>query len=134
MRVGVIHFNSHAIFEMLEFFTPWCQIGELLISPALIWPLVQDVLQVVIYVEIMSPGHFYHRVDHGTCFSSLHTVTEQPVLPPDGKRTDRILAQAVGKAAPSVLQIGLRGLAAVLHIGDCLSHPCITYRSLLVKP
>ena len=102
MRVGVIHFNSHAIFEMLEFFTPWWQIGELLISPALIWPLVQDVLQVVIYVEIMSPGHFYHRVDHGTCFSSLHTVTDnQFFLPTANGRIEFSLRLLVKLHLPS---------------------------------
>ena len=87
--------QNAAIFEMLEFFTPWCQIGELLISPILIRPLIQDVLQVIIYVEVMSAGHFYHRVDHGTCFSALYTVTEQPVLSTDCKRTDCILVCAV---------------------------------------
>ena len=93
MRVGVIHYNSHTIFEMLEFFTPWCQISELFISPALVRPMIQYVLQVIIYVEAMSAGHFYHRVDHGTGFCALYAVTEQPVLSTDCKRTDCILAQ-----------------------------------------
>jgi len=44
LRVGVIHYNSHTIFEMLEFFTPWCQISELFISPALVRPMIQYVL------------------------------------------------------------------------------------------
>ena len=92
MRVGVIHYNSHAIFEMLEFFTPWCKICELLVRPALIRTLVQQILQIAVDVEVMRPGHLNDRVDYCAGICSLDTVTEQPVLATYCKRPDRILA------------------------------------------
>lgn len=134
MRVGVIHYNSHAIFEMLEFFTPWCKICELLVRPALIRTLVQQILQIAVDVEVMRPGHLNDRVDYCAGICSLDTVTEQPVLAAYCKRPDRILAGVVCKAAPAILQICFRSLAPVLNISDRLVHPGVADRLLLIKP
>ena len=85
MQAGVIHYNSHAIFEMLEFFTPRNQISQLLITPVPIWTLLKHVLQIAINVQVMGFGHFDHRINHGTGLSAIHTVAEQPVFPAYGK-------------------------------------------------
>ena len=65
---------------MLELFTPWNNICELLIRPALIRTLVQQILQIAVDVEVMCTGHLNDCVDYCTGICSLDTVTEQPFL------------------------------------------------------
>ena len=40
LRVGVIHYNSHAIFDRLEFFTPRCQLCKLFIGHIFALPVL----------------------------------------------------------------------------------------------
>ena len=62
--------------------------------------------------------HLHHRVCNGTGLCTFHRVTEQPVLAAQRKRPDGILAEVIGEAAASVLQISHGRLPAVLHIGQ----------------
>ena len=107
MRVGVIHYNSHAIFDRLEFFTPRGQLCKLFIGHIFTWPMLQQKFKISVNVQAVCFCHLNHCVDYRTGIRSLYGIAEQPVLPAYCEWTDRILAEIIGKAAPPVFQIGL---------------------------
>ena len=107
MRVGVIHYNSHAIFDRLEFFTPRCQLCKLFIGHIFTWPVLQQKFKISVNIQSMCFCHLNHCVDHCTGIRSVNGIAEQPVFTPYCEWTDRILAEIIGKAAPPVFQIGL---------------------------
>ena len=57
MRVGVIHYNSHAIFDRLEFFTPRCQFRQLFIGHIFTRSVLQQKFKISIDVQ---PIRFCH--------------------------------------------------------------------------
>ena len=89
--VGVIHYNSHAIFDRLEFFTPGCKLYELSIGHVFRWPMLQQKFQISVNVQAVRLCHLNHCIDYSTGIGSFYRITEQPVFPTDCKRTDRVL-------------------------------------------
>ena len=75
----------------------------------------------------------FNCVDHGTGIRSLYGIAEQPVLAPYCKRTDRILAEVISKAAPPVLQIGLCCITKVENVIYGFIHPGIPDWLLLIQ-
>ena len=78
--------------------------------------------------------HLHHRVCNGTDLCTFHRVTEQPVLAAQRKRPDGILAEVIGEAAASVLQISHGRLPAVLHIGQRFVQTGVSGGMLAVNP
>ena len=78
--------------------------------------------------------HLNHCADYRAGIRSLYGIAEQPVLAPYCKWTDRILAKVISKAAPPVLQIGLRCITPVENIINGFIHPRIPDRLLLIDP
>ena len=116
MRVGVIHYNSHAIFDRLEFFTPRCQLCKLFIGHIFIWSVLHQKFEISVNSQIVCFCHLNHCVDYRTGIRSVNGIAEQPVLPSYCKWPDRILTKIVGKAAASIFQIGLRCITPVENI------------------
>ena len=78
--------------------------------------------------------HFNHCVDHRTSIGPFDRITEQPVLPAHSEWTDRILAEIVGKATASILQIDFCCITSVEDIIYCFIHLAIPNGFLPVKP
>ena len=93
MRVGVIHYNSHAIFDRLEFFTPRCKFCQLFIRHIFTWPMLQQKFEISVNIQVVCFCHLNHCVDYRTGIRSVHGTAEQPVLPSYCKWTDCILAE-----------------------------------------
>ena len=134
MRVGVIHYNSHAIFDRLEFFTPRCQLCKLFIGHIFTWSVLQQKFKISIYIQPMCFCHLNHCVDYRTGIRSLYGIAEQPVLPAYCEWTDRILTEIVSKAASSVFQIGLCCITPVENVIHRFLHPGIPDWLLLIEP
>ena len=79
-------------------------------------------------------GHLNHCVDYCAGIRSVHRTAEQPVFSPHCERTDRILTEIIGKAAPPVFQIGFRYITPVENIIHGFIQPGIPDGLLLVKP
>ena len=79
-------------------------------------------------------GHLNHCVDYCAGIRSVHGTAEQPVFSPHCERTDRILTEIIGKAAPPVFQIGFRYITPVENIIHGFIQPGIPDGLLLVKP
>lgn len=116
LRVGVIHSNSHAIFDRLEFFIPRCQLCKLFIGHIFTRPVFQQKFKISINIQPMCFCHFNHCIDYRAGIRSVHRTAEQPVLPAHCEWTDCILAEIVGKAASSVFQIGLCCITPVENV------------------
>ena len=82
----------------------------------------------------MCSGHLHHCVYNCTGIGSLYGIAEQPVLPTYCKWADRILAEIIGEATPSIFQIRLYCISLVQNIVDCFVRPGIQDRLLLVEP
>lgn len=65
-------------------------------------------------------NHLDHCVYNCTGIGSLYGIAEQPVLLTYCKWADRILAEIITEAAPSIFQIGLCCTSPVENIVDCL--------------
>ena len=98
--------NSHAIFDRLEFFTPRCKLCELIIGHLFRWTMIQQKFQIFVNVKVVRPCHFNHCIDYSTGIGSFYRITEQPVLPANCKRTDRVLAEIVCETTAAILQKG----------------------------
>lgn len=133
MRVGVIHYNSHAIFDRLEFFTPG-KLCELIIGHLFRWTMIQQNFQISVNIQVMRLCHLNHCIDYSTGIGSFYRITEQPVLPADRKRTDRVLAEIVCEAAAAILQISLCCFPPVKDIIHRFIHAGIPDWLLLLKP
>lgn len=134
MRVGVIHYNSHAIFDKLEFFTPGCKLCELSISHLFRWTMIQYKFQIFVNVQVVCLCHFNHCIDYSTGIGSFYRITEQPVFAANCKRTDRVLAEIVCETTVTILQIGLRCFPPVKDIIHRFIHAGISDWLLLLKP
>jgi hypothetical protein len=66
LRARVIHYNSHAIFDRLEFFTPRCQLCQMFIGHRFVWSMLQKEFEIPIDISVMSFGYFNHCVSDGT--------------------------------------------------------------------
>ena len=113
LRVGVIYYNSHVIFDRLEFFAPRCKLCELLVCHLFRWPMIRKKFQISVNVQIMCFCYLNHGIYYSTGICSRNRITEQPVLPSNCKWADRILAEIICKAAAPIFQIGLRCIPAV---------------------
>ena len=91
LRVVVIHYNSHAIFDRLEFFTPRCQFRQLFIGHIFTRSVLQQKFKISVNVQPMCFGHLNHCVDYCAGIRSVHGTAEQPVFSPHCEWTDRIL-------------------------------------------
>ena len=78
--------------------------------------------------------HLNHCIDYSTGIGSFYRITEQPVLPADCKRTDRVLAEIVCEAAAAILQISLCCFPPVKDIIHRFFHAGIPDWLLLLKP
>ena len=134
MRVGVIHYNSHAIFDRLEFLAPGCKLCELIIGHFFRWPMVQQKFQISVNIQAVRLCHLNHCINYSTGIGSGDRITEQPVLPADCKWTDRILTEIVREAAAAILQISLRCFPPVKDIIHRFIHAGIPDWLLLLKP
>ena len=134
LRVGVIYYNSHAIFDRLEFFTPRCQFRQLFIGHIFTRSVLQQKFKISVDVQPMCFGHLNHCVDYCAGIRSVHGTAEQPVFSPHCEGTDRILTEIIGKAAPPVFQIGFRYITPVENIIHGFIQPGIPDGLLLVKP
>lgn len=134
MRVGVIHYDSHAIFDRLEFFAPRCQICQLFIGHIFTRSVLWQKFKISVNIRSMCFCHLYHCVNDCTGIRTIYGTAEQPVLTVYCEWTDCILAETIGKAAAPVFQIGLGRITPVKNIINCFIHPGVPYGLLLVKP
>ena len=134
MRVGVIHYNSHGIFDRLDFFTPGCKLCQLIISHLFRWTMLQQKFQISVNVQIVRLCHLNHCIDYSTGIGSVYTITEQPVLPADRKRTERVLTEIVCVAATAILLISLCCFPPVKDIIHRFIHAGISDWLMLLKP
>ena len=99
--------------------------------------MFQQKFKISINIQPMCFCHFNHCIDYRAGIRSVHRTAEQPVLPAHCKWADRILAEIVGKAAPSVFQIGLLGLCCITPVENVIHrflHPGIPDWLLLIEP
>ena len=134
MQVGVIHYNSHAIFDRLKFFTPRRQFRQLFIGHIFTWPMLQQKFEIFVNIQAVCFCHLNHCVDCCTGIRSFYGTAEQPVLPAYCEWTDCILTEIIGKAAASVFQIGLRCISPIENIIYRFIHPGVPDWLLLLKP
>ena len=134
LRVGVIYYNSHAIFDRLEFFAPRCKLCGLSVCHLFRWPMLQKKFQISVNVQIMCFCYLNHGIYYSTGICSGNRITEQPVLPANCKWANRILTEIIRKAAAPIFQIGLRCIPAVKDIIHCLIHTGISGWFLLIQP
>ena len=111
-----IHYNSHAIFDRLEFLAPGCKLCELIIGHFFRWPMVQQKFQISVNIQVMRLCHLNHCIHNSAGGSSFRTGTEQPVLPADSEWPDCILAKIIGQTAMTVFQISHQGVFPILGI------------------
>ena len=93
MRVGVIHYNSHAIFDRLEFFTPRRQLCQLFIGHIFTWPVFQQKFKISINIQSVCFGHLNHCVNDCTGIRTIYGTAKQPVLTANCEWADRILTE-----------------------------------------
>ena len=91
LRVGVIHYNSYAIFDRLEFFTPRCQLCKLFFGHIFTCSVLRQEFKISVNIQPMCFCHLNHCVGHCTGIRSANGIAEQPVFAPYCKWTDRIL-------------------------------------------
>ena len=72
MRVWVIRYNSHTIFDRLEFFTPRCQICQLFIGHIFTRPMLQQKFKISINIQIVCFCHLNHCINHCTDIRSVY--------------------------------------------------------------
>lgn len=134
MRVGVIHYNSYALFDRLEFFVPRCQIYQLFTGHIFTWPVLQQKFKISVNIQPMCFCHLNHCVDHCAGIRSVNGTAEQPVLPSHCEWTDRILAEIIGKVAAPIFQIGFRCITSVENVIQGFIHLGIPDWLLLIQP
>lgn len=118
----------------MEFFTPRCQFRQLFIGHIFTRSVLQQKFKISVDVQPMCFGHLNHCVNYCAGIRSVHGTAEQPVFSPHCERTDRILTEIIGKAAPPVFQIGFRYITPVENIIHGFIQPGIPDGLLLVKP
>jgi len=93
LRVGVIHYNSHAIFDRLEFFTPGCQLCELLIRHTSVRSMLQQKFEISVNIQVVCLCHLNYCIDNCTGVCSIYRTAKQPVPPAYCEWPDCILAE-----------------------------------------
>ncbi len=78
--------------------------------------MLKQIFQIFIDIQAIGFGHLNHGINHGAGIRAFGSIAEQPVAAAYRERTDRILAQIVGKAAPAVLQVCHELLPVILGI------------------
>ena len=134
MRVGLVDYNSHVIFDRLEFFAPRCKFCEPIAGHLFGWPMFQKKFQISVNVQVMCFCYLNHGIYHSTDIGSGNRITEQPVLPSNCKWTDRILTEVICKAAAPIFKIGLRCFPPIKHIIHRFIHTGILGWLLLFRP
>ena len=78
--------------------------------------------------------HFYHGIYYHARICSILTVTEQPVLAPQGNRPDAIFRRIIAEAAASVFEISHQHVFSISDISHCPIHAAPFFWPLRIKP
>lgn len=67
--------------------------------------LFKEVFQIPFGVQVVGFGCFKQAVDDGTDFGALGAITEKPVFPPNGERSDAVFRGVVGNVTVPVFEV-----------------------------
>ena len=84
---------------------------------------IQDFGKKVFNIFRVCLGGFCEAVKYGRCVCTAGRVAEQPVFPPDHKRTDRIFCAVVAQRDDGVLQKCRQVFLLAQRILDCALKP-----------